>query len=655
MRFRYSLIFLLFHFMLGAQTQTPPYMTFGQIAPADLHMKVYEPDTTAAAVVLGDYENISITIDNDVLVRKERHRRVKILKKSGFHYGDIEIPFYSYKKQEQFFFDRATIYAPSGNFVKLTREDIFIEKINEFWSKARFTFPNLEAGSIIEYTYFINSDRYYKPEDWFFQGSIPVRHSQIRIKYPYMLNYTYFFQGNEGMRIIKEEEGLTVLEGINGTCTIKPGIYTFENAPAMKEESYITTMDDYRARIRFQLSKIHYSDGRVQEVTSSWKELKKELFSSPYFGFHFLKKGHYKDVVEPISGSLAKKTSQIEKAAFIYNYITRNISWNGQYNFAAGADKLKTVVTRGTGSSGQINLILLVLLREAGIEANPVLTSTRSHGKMYEDSPLLDQFNHLIIAAEIKEQQMLIDATELLRPMGYPDVAALNGRGWHLEEGWINIKAPKESMDAYMTELVLSEEGHLSGQIAGGYRGYNAIPERRHYLDNLSGTHWTNRLSENFAEVFIDTVIAGQVLNLDQMFTDTIQFKIEEAAMSTGDHLYFSPILFSNFSENPFKLQQRNYPVNFPYPIREQHNITIQLPPGYSVEELPKNVRTSLPGKGGSFIYAIDTKVPGKLKCNIMMNIKQLKFEPYEYPAVKELFDLFVEKLNEQIVLVKNQ
>ena len=107
-----------------------------------------------------------------------------------------------------------------------------------------------------------------------------------------------------------------------------------------------------------------------------------------------------------------------------------------------GEDKLKAVFEKGFAGSGQLNLMLLVLLREAGIAADPVLTSTRSHGKMYEDYPLLDQFNHLLIMAEVDGKSMILEATDPLRPMGCPDMETLNKRGWNTEKGWVDIEAP---------------------------------------------------------------------------------------------------------------------------------------------------------------------------------------------------------------------
>ncbi|MEO1257563.1 MAG: DUF3857 domain-containing protein [Bacteroidota bacterium] len=650
------LLFLSFLFscsFLSGQNNAP--IKFGKIAPADLKMAVYEPDSTAEAVVLCDFETVIISINDNVMVRKKRHRRIKILDKKGFDYGNVNIPFYSYGKRENFFFDEAMIFLPNGNFQKLDKKDIFIEKINEYWSQARFTFPKIEVGCIIEYSYFINSTSWYEPEDWFFQEAIPVRYSELRFKHDDRLEYIFFFQGNENMEKIKEEPTLTVLEGQNGRCTIKPGVYVFENAPAMREESFVTTMDDYRARIRFQLSKIQQGDGRIEEVTSTWEELRKELVASPYFGFHYLKKGFYKDIVEQVSPALAGISAPKEKVDFIYKYITQNVQWNGGYSIYGGEDKLKAVFEKGVASSGQLNLMLLVLLRAAGIAAEPVLTSTRTHGKMYEDYPLLDQFNHLLIFAEVDGKPLILDATDPLRPIGYPDVEALNKRGWNIEKGWIDIEAPKQSIDLFLSELALTEEGHLTGQMIGVYRGYNSVPERKQYFEDPSGQHWAERLGQKYAEVNLKEVRVNEYRDIGQRLTDTIHFEIQQAAMAANDFLYFSPVLFSSFDENPFKLKERNYPVDFPYNIREQHNIKVKLPNGYVTEEVPKSIRFILPDKGGSFTYAVNDKTPGELAFNISFQVKQLKFYPEEYRGIRELFDLFVSKLDEQVVLKKQE
>ena len=51
--------------------------------------------------------------------------------------------------------------------------------------------------------------------------------------------------------------------------------------------------------------------------------------------------------------------------------------------------------------------------------------------------------------------------------------------------------------------------------------------------------------------------------------------EIENAANMEGERIYLNPILKYKTHENPFKLEQREYPVNFGYPI------TVKLPSAF--------------------------------------------------------------------------
>lgn len=71
-------------------------MKWGSIPEADLRMTVYAPDTAASALVLGNYGDLELTISADgILYNFFKHRRVKILKRSGFDKGDVLIPYFN--------------------------------------------------------------------------------------------------------------------------------------------------------------------------------------------------------------------------------------------------------------------------------------------------------------------------------------------------------------------------------------------------------------------------------------------------------------------------------------------------------------------------------------------------------------------------------
>ena len=113
-----------------------------------------------------------------------------------------------------------------------------------------------------------------------------------------------------------------------------------------------------------------------------------------------------------------------------------------------------------------------------------------------------------------------------------------------------------------------------------------------------------------------------------------------------------SPVVYSAFKENPFKLEARNYPVDFPYKIRELHNINIKIPDGYVVDEHPEAVNLKLPEKGGKFQFLVSQN-GNTIQIVNKISISQLHYEPEEYPTIKNFYDIIVEKHSEQIVLKK--
>src|SRR5690606_10193113 len=109
-----------------------------------------------------------------------------------------------------------------------------------------------------------------------------------------------------------------------------------------------------------------------------------------------------------------------------------------------------------------------------------------------------------------------------------------------------------------------------------------------------------------------------------------LNLRLPEAAQMNGDYIYLPAILFSNFSENPFKLQSRKFPVEMPYPLNEQIVYNIKIPTGYAVEELPQPASLILPAKGAKFQYLISEK-DGMVQVVMKINVDQLYYQPEEY------------------------
>ena len=127
---------------------------------------------------------------------------------------------------------------------------------------------------------------------------------------------------------------------------------------------------------------------------------------------------------------------------------------------------------------------------------------------------------------------------------------------------------------------------------------------------------------------------------------------MQNAADGTGDLLYFNPTMFADYRTNPFKQKERSYPVDMPYKQSKQLLVTLKLPNGYTVSELPQNTKLVLPDNDASFQYIISNN-NSVVQVSVKLNINRLEYAAENYKSLKLFFDQVAAKLNEPIVLKK--
>jgi len=652
------ILFVLFLLPLSLFAQKK--MKFGKIPSEDLQMTVYEPDTSAAAVVLRETGELYFDFSReDIEIRLEIHRRIKVLKRAGFDEGDVSIPYYSYNNDGSVTNLKVKAFNPDGTSVSIPKSDIFNERVSEYTSAKKFSVPNLTEGTVIDYKYTLMTQNPFSLHRWIFQDDIPVRLSEYSVKIPKWYRYVDLRVGGPIKSDLPTRRTENISYNRGGTSKLIEipvelitTRYYAENLPAMKEENYVTTMKDYLASIRFQLSRVDFPSNPVENVMTSWDDVAKEMIESRGFGRQYLKKNNYSKVSEAAAATMSSATTEMDKVKAAYDFVLNNVEWNERYQTSV-RENLNDVFEQKTGGSGEMNLMLLALLQEAGIKANPVLISTRNHGKTLDVYPFMSQFNHTMVQVEIEDKKYFLDATEKNRPMGFPDVNSLNKKGWMIGEGqqWIDVKASR-SGDVFMVNLALDAEGNLTGDLNASCFGYSGFAERDLARGDKEGKYWQKRLSEFNTEAEVsDLTYEGMDLN-DKSMKAKMTCNIPEAAQVNGDFIYLSPIIHSNFTENPFKSETRLYPVEIPYPFKEQLILNLTIPEGYTVEELPEQVNLILPNKGAKYQYLISQK-GNTLQIVCKMSLKQLRFTPEEYKGVKNFFDIMIEKQGEQIVLKK--
>jgi hypothetical protein len=78
----------------------------------------------------------------------------------------------------------------------------------------------------------------------------------------------------------------------------------------------------------------------------------------------------------------------------------------------------------------------------------------------------------------------------------------------------------------------------------------------------------------------------------------------------------------------------------------------ITIPPGYTVDELPKPKIMTLPNNSARYVYTV-TQVGDAINIVSNLQINKSLFLQDEYPNLREFYNQLIAKQSEQIVLKK--
>ncbi|MCC2547958.1 DUF3857 and transglutaminase domain-containing protein [Hymenobacter sp. BT175] len=669
--------------VLGCVSQLPAFgqadpIKFGKVELKDLDEKNFVADSAAEAVILCDYGRSRIDlVNNSFRVSFERVTRIKILKKSGYDWATVKVPLYKKNTQEEKLVNLRgfTYNVVGGQLVKdkLESTAVFSEQLTPNNIIRKFTMPNVREGSIIEYTYIVNSDFLFNFQDWQFEHEIPVRWSEYRVSIPEYFDYKKLMQGYQSLAVQEHTEGTTQMTirsagGFSGefthgsgreqasTETLTPKVDNFrwamKDLPAFREEPYMTTANNFMARINFELAGTKMPGRPYINVAGDWNKISKELLEDDEFGGQLSRGGFLKDKVATIVAQHADPQARI---AAIHDLARKSVKYNGMDRLYA-SNSLRASFDKHSGNSADVNLLLIALLREAGLTVHPLVLSTRSHGMINTSFVMLANFNYVVASVVLPDnKQLLVDATEDLAPCGMLPARCLNGAGRLVlpndqESAWVDLTPSQHFTEYRQINLVLDEKGGLSGKIHHEHGGYSALYHRGR-IEKLGEKKYVEEMAEGHEGwsipkyTFAERATVQKPLAMDYEFTSP-------GGDAPAGTLYLNPLRSLSDEKNPFVREGRMFPVDFGAPMDETLMVTLTLPAGYVVEELPKPIALELPDNGGRFVYNI---APNQNTLQIVsrLNLRKAVYSAEEYASLREFYTRALAKQAEQIVLKK--
>jgi hypothetical protein len=608
---------------------------FGDIPMADMKMTVYDKDSSATAVILFDLGDCQLS--DDLNVEYKRHVRIKFFTKASIDEWATKTLLLTHNEDGLSKLKAATYNLENGKIELSEMEEasIFKTKVNRYTDQIKFTLPKVKEGTVIEYSYVLKTKASLLPS-WQFQHSIPVIRSEYKASIPKNFTFRKDLQG-----FLSPQEHSSKYDGALEQ-------WAMNNVPAFKEEPFMTTPEDYVSKINFYLSEVFIPGRPLMNFNRSWRSIIKDLDHDADFGIQIRTSGFLKKIVEEITAGI---TDENKKMKAIYDYVKSNVAWNKLIDKIPD-HPFKKVLDEKKGSSSEINLLLVSMLQKSGLNASPVLISTRQHGMIRPFVPMFSQFNDVICLVKIGDKNILMDGTDKDLSMSALPERCLNGEGLVVsmdEMEWVPLVSMRSRI-VVNVDYKVDDAGELIGKMnitRDGLEGssmrksFTELGEEKYIKELLSQKSWgvSNSKFDNIADA-------------NSSSKESHDVTISDHTQVAGSVIYLNPYLIGKMEENKFKSEERKYPVDFSTPFDKIYMAKIQIPDGFVVEELPKPQILKLPENGGRFVYNA-TPLGNTINFVSQFIINKSVFMVEEYPSLREFYSLVVAKQAEQIVIKK--
>ncbi|MBO0930508.1 DUF3857 domain-containing protein [Fibrella aquatilis] len=543
-----------------AQTTTPtPNVKFGQVTEADFALKPVPNDTTAEAVVL--YESADSRFEfrnNRIQLITSFFSRIRINKKSGYDQATVDIPLRGKSTDADYAMslEGVTYTLQNGQVTKqkMDKAAIRIENVADGYRIQKFTLPGVQEGCIIEYRYVLNMPNVYTPPSWRFQQSIPVVWSDYKVTIPNFFYHKVILTGYLPLtvyqsRTVSSQMSIPGIPDVNAT----ESHYAMANAPAFRNEPYITTAGDYVSKIEFELARVDVPGQLTENYSLNWPDIDQTLLRRESFGGQYKKAPYFRDVATAIKAKYPA-TDTLGRAVAAYEHVRSTMTWNEKTSM--DSDRLKKVLELKKGDVADLNFMLIGLLRDLDIDANPLILSTRDHGRINETYGLLRKFNYVVAHLVVGGKDMMLDATDRFVKPGMLPERALNSTGRLImpndQSRFVSLTPTERDVEAKSASFTLSDEGELTGELTHSYAGYAAVDARSSYV--LRGeTLFVEDVKRKKPSWQIEKAEFTNATNVNLPLSVKYALKIPEAAQVAGDRIYLNPLLTEGSTENPFK------------------------------------------------------------------------------------------------------
>ncbi|MDD5574105.1 MAG: DUF3857 domain-containing protein [Candidatus Omnitrophica bacterium] len=598
----------------------------------------------AAALYLLTDETIRLTGDSRVV--SEHHYVVKILNARGKEgFGEISLSYDStYETVE---LEYARTIRPDGTVISVGDKnirDVSLYLNFPLYSNARvriISMPEVEPGSVIEYKVRI-----------------------LRTKLPNEKDFDTLYWLAADEPILIERMSLAVPKDRPLRVKVVNGAYNtfgFDMTPRVQET---------------QTERIYMMEFKDVPQIIPEPAMPPVSKTNPYFLFSTFEnweeiyrwwRGLYQDKVKADDAIRAKVEELIkgnktrdDKIRALYNYCAQEIRYVAVEYGDAGYEphEAAEIFRNKYGDCKDKAILLVTMLKTAGIEAYPVLISTADSLDVQEDAPSL-LFNHAIAAVRTSRGLVFMDATASTTslddlPEGDQDRLVLVFYPQEYALVKTPLFGPSHNTARTAMHITVREDESITADRDIQARGFFEQAQRywlKYTMPALIEEGIKQRvrsISENGR--LLDMTIEN-VEDLNKPVVFSYRFEAPRYFMSAGRSRIMGQM--SGFDTSVVARENRRYPLDTGGLRREEDRLDIELPQHLKVKYLPEPVIADTRWFSLSSLY--EMAGDRRLRYTYMVEVKEREVAVENYAEYKALVEHIASQLNQQAILEDNR
>jgi hypothetical protein len=573
------------------------------------------------------------------------YERIKVLTDKGKELATVRIP-YVPGADKVTKIEGRTIHA-DGTVIPLTvkPDDLIDFKTKGYQVRSVvFTLPSVEVGSILEYRYRYSGNTF-APTWW--------------IQQPYLVRKAHYsfhpdLNGSLGlMDAIRIDSGEKVVKDKKNNFTLD-----MADVPPTPDEDWMPPLNAIRWRVEFYYTRVDSAKEFWDNGCKYWAEWVRD-FTNP--------SGHIQKIVADI---VAPGDTDQQKAEKIYAAIQKleNTRFTRAKSEAErkkeklkDINKAEDVWKQQSGTDDEIALLYVSLARATGLNAVPMKVVDRSRALF--DYTLLSskQLEDYIVVVELGGKYVYLDPGQKMCPFGILHWKHTLVSGFRLSEKTAVIAATpagtyKESTVQRVANLDIDESGGVKGAVRFVMTGQDALHWRQLTLENDE-----DEVKKQFNESMRAYLPEGVQADFDHFlgledYTSNLIGIVQVSGnigAATGKHFFLPGLFFESRAKHPFVAQDKRLtPIDLHYARFEQDNVTIHLPPGYTVESAPQTTDVTWLNRAMLRIRAVAKDGSVDVLRVFVRNFAAL--DPKEYIDLRAFYQKVATADQQQLVLTRS-